>query len=56
MEEPEQAEIKRRNNAKNMASLRSSSETIQTIQNQNEVPLISRYIETEEAKKRLFTT
>ncbi len=54
METVEQAEIRRKHNAENMASWRSSSATNQNIQNESEVPLISRYVETEEAKQKVF--
>jgi hypothetical protein len=56
METIEKAEIRWINNAKNMASQRPSSERIQITENQDEVPLISRYVETEEAKQKAFST
>jgi hypothetical protein len=55
METPEQADIRRINNAKNMASWRSSSERIRITQHQNELPLISRYVETKSAKQKAFS-
>ncbi len=54
MESPVQAQVRRKKNAKNMASKRSSSATNQNIQNQTEIPLISTNVETEEAKQKDF--
>jgi hypothetical protein len=54
METPEQAEIRRRNNAENMVTQRSSSARNENIEQQTEVPLISRYVETEEAIQKAF--
>ncbi len=54
METPKQADSRRINNARNMAFWRSSSATIQINQNQNEVPQISKNVETEEAKQKAF--
>jgi hypothetical protein len=54
METSEQVQIRRINNATYMASKRSLSAVNLSIQNQNEVSLISRYVETEQAKQKAF--